>query len=76
MAMGDALAVALLEERGLGAEDFARLHPGGALGRRLLLRVADVMVTGPAAGSLPGVSGLSRSQRSFPPSSPTSVAGL
>ena len=50
MAMGDALAVALLEERGLGAEDFARLHPGGALGRKLLLRVADVMVTGPAAG--------------------------
>jgi arabinose-5-phosphate isomerase len=44
MAMGDALAVALLEERGLGPEDLARFHPGGALGRRLLLRVADVMV--------------------------------
>jgi len=42
MAMGDALAVALLEERGFGAEDFALLHPGGALGRRLL-RVDDVM---------------------------------
>jgi arabinose-5-phosphate isomerase len=52
MAMGDALAVALLEERGLGPEDFARLHPGGALGRRLLLRVADVMATGPAAGRM------------------------
>jgi arabinose-5-phosphate isomerase len=45
MAMGDALAVALLECRGFGPQDFARLHPGGALGRRLLLRVADVMLT-------------------------------
>jgi arabinose-5-phosphate isomerase len=44
MAMGDALAAALLEERGLRPEDLARFHPGGALGRRLLLRVADVMV--------------------------------
>ncbi|HYH79420.1 MAG TPA: KpsF/GutQ family sugar-phosphate isomerase [Longimicrobium sp.] len=55
LAMGDALAVALLLRRGFGRDDFARLHPGGALGRRLLLRVADVMVTrdlpllGPAA---------------------------
>ncbi len=45
LAMGDALAVALLLRRGFGRDDFARLHPGGALGRRLLLRVADVMVT-------------------------------
>ncbi len=45
LAMGDALAVALLLARGFGREDFARLHPGGALGRRLLLRVRDVMVT-------------------------------
>ncbi|HEX2093872.1 MAG TPA: KpsF/GutQ family sugar-phosphate isomerase [Longimicrobiaceae bacterium] len=45
LAMGDALAVALLLRRGFGREDFARLHPGGALGRRLLLRVRDVMVT-------------------------------
>jgi arabinose-5-phosphate isomerase len=45
LAMGDALAVALLLRRGFQAEDFARLHPGGALGRRLLLRVRDVMVT-------------------------------
>ncbi len=44
-AMGDALAVALLLRRGFGKDDFARFHPGGALGRRLLLRVADVMVT-------------------------------
>jgi arabinose-5-phosphate isomerase len=45
LAMGDALAVALLVRRGFGREDFARLHPGGALGRRLLLRVRDAMVT-------------------------------
>jgi arabinose-5-phosphate isomerase len=45
LALGDALAVALLQGRGFGREDFARLHPAGALGRRLLLRVADVMVT-------------------------------
>ncbi|MBA2669561.1 MAG: KpsF/GutQ family sugar-phosphate isomerase [Gemmatimonadetes bacterium] len=44
LAMGDALAVALLQQRGFGRDDFARLHPGGALGRRLLLRVSDVMV--------------------------------
>jgi arabinose-5-phosphate isomerase len=45
LALGDALAVALLEVKGFRREDFARLHPGGALGRRLLTRVADVMVT-------------------------------
>jgi arabinose-5-phosphate isomerase len=45
LALGDALAVALLTERGFGREDFARLHPGGALGRKTLLRVRDVMVT-------------------------------
>jgi len=43
MAMGDALALALLERRGFKEEDFAALHPGGALGRKLLLRVEDVM---------------------------------
>lgn len=43
LAMGDALAVALLETRGFTAEDFALSHPGGALGRRLLLRVRDIM---------------------------------
>ncbi|ROR29763.1 KpsF/GutQ family sugar-phosphate isomerase [Inmirania thermothiophila] len=46
LAMGDALAVALLEARGFTAEDFARAHPGGRLGRRLLLRIDDVMHTG------------------------------
>jgi arabinose-5-phosphate isomerase len=45
LALGDALAVALFEAKGFKAEDFARLHPGGALGRRLLLLVRDVMVT-------------------------------
>jgi arabinose-5-phosphate isomerase len=46
LALGDALAVALLERKGFRSEDFARLHPGGALGRRLLQTVGDVMVTG------------------------------
>ena len=46
LAMGDALAVALLESRGFTREDFALAHPGGTLGRRLLLRVDDVMHTG------------------------------
>ena len=46
LAMGDALAVALLEARGFTEEDFARSHPGGSLGRRLLLRVEDIMHTG------------------------------
>jgi len=44
MAMGDALAVALLRARGFERSDFARLHPGGSLGRKLLLRIADVMI--------------------------------
>ncbi len=48
LAMGDAIAIALLEARGFGAGDFALSHPGGTLGRRLLLRVADVMHTGDA----------------------------
>ena len=46
LAMGDALAVALLEARGFTAEDFARSHPGGRLGRRLLLLIDEVMHTG------------------------------
>jgi len=46
MALGDALAVALLDARGFGAEDFARSHPGGALGRKLLTHVSDVMRIG------------------------------
>ena len=48
LALGDALAVACLEARGFSHEDFARSHPGGALGRRLLLRVSDVMRSGNA----------------------------
>lgn len=47
LALGDALAVALLEHKGFRREDFARLHPGGALGRRLVTRVDDVMLTAP-----------------------------
>jgi arabinose-5-phosphate isomerase len=46
LALGDALAVALLDARGFSVDDFARSHPGGALGRRLLTRVSDVMRTG------------------------------
>lgn len=48
LALGDALAVACLEARGFSQEDFARSHPGGALGRRLLTRVSDVMRQGSA----------------------------
>jgi len=46
LVMGDALAIALLEARGFTAEDFAFSHPGGALGRKLLLRVCDIMHSG------------------------------
>ena len=46
LAMGDALAVALLDKRGFRKEDFALFHPGGALGRRLILHVEDIMHTG------------------------------
>lgn len=48
LALGDALAVGLLDTRGFGAEDFARSHPGGSLGRRLLTRVREVMRSGDA----------------------------
>jgi arabinose-5-phosphate isomerase len=48
LAMGDALAVALLQKRGFKSEDFAQVHPGGTLGRRLLLRVRDLMHQGAA----------------------------
>ncbi len=48
LALGDALAVALLDARGFSADDFARTHPGGSLGRRLLVHVADVMHGGDA----------------------------
>jgi arabinose-5-phosphate isomerase len=48
LALGDALAVALLDARGFSADDFARTHPGGSLGRRLLVHVHDVMHSGDA----------------------------
>ncbi len=48
LAMGDAIAVALMERRNFKIEDFASLHPGGAIGRKLLLKVADLMHTGEA----------------------------
>jgi arabinose-5-phosphate isomerase len=59
LALGDALAVALLDARGFGPDDFARSHPGGSLGRRLLTHVRDVMRSGedvPTVGLLTGVS--------------------
>jgi arabinose-5-phosphate isomerase len=49
LVMGDALAISLLEKRGFTAQDFAMSHPGGALGRKLLLRIDDIMHTGNAA---------------------------
>ena len=52
LAMGDALAVALLDARGFKAEDFARSHPGGSLGRKLLTHVRDVMRSGDAVPSV------------------------
>jgi arabinose-5-phosphate isomerase len=60
LAMGDALAVALLEARGFTEEDFARSHPGGSLGRRLLLRVQDLMHTGDALPAVPEGTTLSK----------------
>jgi arabinose-5-phosphate isomerase len=63
LAMGDALAVALLDARGFREEDFARSHPGGALGRKLLTHVSDVMRTGdavPAVGRQTGFTELMR----------------
>lgn len=53
LAMGDALAVAMLEARGFTAEDFALSHPGGRLGRRLLLLIKDIMHTGTAIPKVP-----------------------
>lgn len=51
--MGDALAIALLGQRGFTPEDFAQLHPGGSLGRRLFMRVADLMHTGESLPTVP-----------------------
>jgi arabinose-5-phosphate isomerase len=58
LALGDALAVALLDARGFRSEDFARSHPGGALGRRLLTHVSDVMRTGDALPRVAPATGL------------------
>ncbi len=60
LALGDALAVACLEARGFGPDDFARSHPGGALGRRLLTHVRDVMRQGQALPTVTGADPLSR----------------
>ncbi len=59
LAMGDALAIALLRARGFSEEDFARSHPGGRLGKRLLMRVADVMTLGDAIPAVTADSSLS-----------------
>lgn len=59
LAMGDALAIALLKARGFGADDFARSHPGGKLGKRLLVRVSDVMHCGTALPQTPVSASLS-----------------
>jgi arabinose-5-phosphate isomerase len=58
LALGDALAVALLDARGFSADDFARSHPGGALGRRLLTHVADVMRRGADVPRVPDTASL------------------
>jgi arabinose-5-phosphate isomerase len=54
LALGDALAVALLEARGFSSEDFARSHPAGSLGRRLLVRIEDLMHQGDDLPTVPG----------------------
>ncbi len=59
LAMGDALAVALLEARGFTKDDFARSHPAGSLGRRLLLKIDDVMHTGSDVPAVPETATLS-----------------
>ena len=63
LAMGDALAVALLDARGFKAEDFARSHPGGALGRKLLTHVRDVMRSGDAVPRIRPQAGLTELMR-------------
>jgi len=63
LALGDALAVALLDARGFKAEDFARSHPGGALGRKLLTLVSDVMRTGAAVPKVGPQAGFSELMR-------------
>ena len=70
--MGDALAVALMEARGFAPENFARLHPGGSLGRRLLELVTDVMITrnlpwvSPTAGILDVIRQITKTTETIP----------
>lgn len=70
LALGDALAVALLDARGFKAEDFARSHPGGALGRKLLTHVSDVMRSGDAVPKVSPLASFSELMREM------SVKGL
>ena len=63
LALGDALAVALLDARGFKTEDFARSHPGGALGRKLLTHLSDVMRTGEAVPRVGAEAGFSEMMR-------------
>ena len=63
LAMGDALAVALLDARGFRAEDFARSHPGGALGRKLLTHVSDIMRSGEQVPRVPAQTSFSELMR-------------
>jgi arabinose-5-phosphate isomerase len=53
LAVGDALAMVLLEARGFGRDDYAKLHPGGAIGRALLTKVSDIMRTGDRVATVP-----------------------
>jgi arabinose-5-phosphate isomerase len=63
LALGDALAVACLDARGFGPADFARSHPGGALGRRLLTRVGDVMAVGDDVPAVPATASVMEAVR-------------
>jgi arabinose-5-phosphate isomerase len=63
LALGDALAVAVLDARGFKQDDFARSHPGGSLGRRLLTHVADIMRTGDAIPMVTPDAGLTQLMR-------------
>ncbi|MDA8174733.1 MAG: KpsF/GutQ family sugar-phosphate isomerase [Nitrospiraceae bacterium] len=58
LAMGDALAVALIKKKGFGEEDFACLHPGGSLGKKLLIKVGDLMVKGKNIPRVPEAAGM------------------
>lgn len=59
LVMGDALAIALLETRGFTSDDFARSHPAGSLGRRLLLHISDIMHTGEGVPMVPATASMS-----------------